>query len=213
MLDTTGKESQMQIVWRNRRDETGSCAECPGCDAPYPLGGVGDEDADVMLIAMEPAYNLDEMYVDIDMPWERAKERLLIERKASDNPLWQHMANVALAARCKPADLYFTNLAKCTTDDSSFDERYSHCETYLPGELAQVDPELILLHGGNVISRVFQLFGEPEPSSVGSVHGDVVETASTMLMPLYHWGYAYRQRSVDEYNELVHRRVDEVLHG
>lgn len=196
----------MEQVWLNRRDCTSHCSDCPGCDSPYPLGGIGDSDADIMLIGKEPAYNVDNDSVEIEMKWDAAKFMLTLNREKSRNPLWKHMENVAEVAECEPYDLYFTNVAKCN-NDSMFGERSSHCKDYLRDEILEVDPETILLHGSKVINVVYSFLGLPRPSAVGPVHGTVVDAGRYTLLPLYHWGFAYRQHSVEEYDQTVREAI------
>lgn len=199
----------MQGVWRNKREASHRCEGCPGCDSPYPLGGIGNPHARVMLIAQEPAYNVDEDKVDIDMSWHKAKSQLEEDRQESMNPLWRHMMNISLALECDPLDLYFTNLVKCAAGD--WDERADHCSPYIGGEFAQVDPDLIILHGGKVIEHMFESFDIDWSGAVGDVHGEVFESSSLKFLALYHWGYAYRQGNVSEYNSTVAKAVSEVL--
>lgn len=198
----------MHEVWTSHRDCSHLCEGCPGCESPYPLGGVGDSDADVMLVGVEPAYNLDEVTVSTETEWSRAKEQLLIERKASDNPLWRHMKNVALAAGCKPAELYFTNVAKCANGD--YKQRAAYCEGYLKQEIIAVDPQVLLLHGGKVIRKVGDILKIDFPSSVGDAHCQVYESRADVI-PLYHWGYAYRQGNISGYNSEVAEAVSKAL--
>lgn len=203
--------STIEEVWRNRQLEVDNCDSCPGCNAPYPLA-FGNTDADVMLVGMEPAYNLDERVANIEMDWEDVKDKLLVERKACENPLWQHMENVALAANTVPGNLYFTNVAKCGGTSDDFDERVNHCSGYLKQELITVDPQVLLLHGGNVLDVAADILGIEELSgSVGSVHGEWFQKYSMNILPLYHWGYAYRRGNVTEYNKLVAKRVSEIV--
>lgn len=199
----------MGTVWQFRQSESSHCEGCPGCDSPYPLGGIGDPDADVMLVGMEPAYNVDEVTVDMDDTWEQAKRKMELERESSNNPLWRHMENVALAIDVSPLDLYFTNVAKCGNGD--FEERVDHCENYLAAEITAVNPQVLLLHGGKCITVAGDILGLDFGRSVGAVHGELFEMRSFDVLPLYHWGYVYRQGNVTEYNSLVAKRVAEVL--
>lgn len=157
---------------------------------------------------MEPAYNVD-VTVTMQDEWDVAKRKLMLERELSDNPLWQHMKNVASAADQEPRDLYFTNVAKCNSD-SDFDDRAQHCMEYLPGEILEVDPKLILLHGGNVLNVTSDMFNISY-DSVGDVHGTLHSLNTFQVLPLYHWGYSYRQGNVEEYNTLVATAVSSVL--
>jgi uracil-DNA glycosylase family 4 len=195
----------MEEVWQNRQQEVGFCEGCPGCESPYPLGGVGNDDADIMLVGVEPAYNLDELYVDMDMSWQEAKPDILLERKASDNPLWRHMENVALAADCAPGELYFTNVAKCAA--GSYEERVENCIGYFKQEVITVDPDVILVYGGKAIDAVFDVMGLEQSGTVGNMHTQMFETSSYKVVPLYHWGYIYRRGSISEYNTEVAKVV------
>lgn len=201
----------METVWQNRRSQSGHCDGCPGCDAPYPLTGVGNRYATVMLVGQEPAYNVDDDRIDMDMSWYDAADQVIKDRKESMNPLWKHMMNVAVAADCAPEDLYFTNLAKCDDGDSDWHERFDHCHTYFAREIALVDPSVLLLYGTKVSQAVFEMFGLDLPDALGDAQGNVYETSSLNLVPLYHWGYAYRRGNVDEYNDTVREIVQEVL--
>lgn len=202
----------MRHVWQNRKDCSSRCESCPGCEAPYPLGGVGAPDeADIMLVGQEPAYNIDMDRVNMDMSWGEARRQFIEDRRESLNPLWKHMMNVAIAAECSPEELYFTNLAKCNDGDSPWSVRADHCQPYLAREVGLIDPDVLLLYGSKVIQRVFEMFGLNFSGSVGDVHTEVFETNTLKLIPLYHWGYPYRKGTVDEYNEAVREVVQEVL--
>lgn len=200
----------MESTWRNQREKDGPCTSCPGCLSSYPLA-FGDEDADIMLVGMEPAYNVDTDRGELQdlATYEEAMPILIHDRRESQNPLWRHMVNVALAAECQPEDLYFTNIAKCGSGD--FDSRVNHCLGYFRNELVTVRPKLILLHGGKVINKVYEMYDLPRPKSVGSVHGKHVEFVSATLLPLYHWGYAYRNNTVDEYDKTVANAVEALV--
>lgn len=205
------EDTPMQTVWENHRKRSSNCANCPGCDAPYPLGGLGDPDADIMVVAQEPAYNVDDdAFAEhgSDADWPAAKRAMEQRRRIDINPLYKHLVNIAVAAECEPYDLYFTNVAKCDDGNSTFVERASQCKSYLIDEIASVDPELILLHGGKVIRTVLPMFGFDEPASISTVHGSVFEARSVKLLTLYHWGYAYRTGDVTKYNDLVFKKVE-----
>lgn len=195
-------------AWQNQQYGIQQCESCPGGDAPYPLGGIGDEDADVMLVAMEPAYNIDSPLVDGDEDWDKARTLLMMERKRSSNPLWRHMECVADAAGCDPSELYFTNLAKCNTPDSSFEERFGHCDSYFPEEVADVDPKLIIGHGSKVCNVLDEWLQLDLPDHVP--HGEVFRSLSQTVLILYHWGYAHRNGTVDEYREVTATNVEEL---
>lgn len=197
----------MERVWDNQHSCSGPCEGCPGCDSPYPLG-FGSVKSKIMMIGMEPAYNIDEDHA-ADLRWTWARVQLMKDRMDSQNPLWKHMCVVAEAADTHPEFLYFTNLSKCSTGD--FDVRVDHCRPYLVDEIITVDPELLLLYGGKVISSVFEMFSLKQPNTIGAVQGDVFEKAGRKLMPLYHWGYAYRQGNVDEYDQIVAESVRKAL--
>lgn len=201
----------MRSTWKNFQNGESHCSGCPGQEAPYPLGGIGNEHADVMLVGQEPAYNVDDDTVDDEMRWFDAMDTMIENRRASMNPLWKHMMNISVAVGCSPTDLYFTNLAKCAVDDASFSDCLEHCRGYFPREVAHVDPQIILIHGSKVIRVVLDMFDIDWSGSVGDVHGDVFEIASLKLVTLYHWGYAYRQHTVDEYNQDVTDAVTEAL--
>lgn len=205
----------MRSVWQNFRNGDSHCSDCPGQEAPYPLGGIGDPRADIMLVGQEPAYNVDgDELADgapDDMDWQVAERFMIENRRDSMNPLYKHMMNVAVTARCAPTDLYFTNLAKCTVDDASYSDCLEHCRLYFPREVAHVDPTVLLLHGSKVITTVFDMFDIDWGGSVGDVHGEIFETGSLKLVSLYHWGYAYRQHNIDDYNDDVADAVTEAL--
>lgn len=198
-------------TWHNFQDGTSHCDECPGQEAPYPLSGIGDMHADVMLVGQEPAYNVDSDIVDTEMDWYNAMNTMIQNRRDSMNPLWKHMMNIALAVQCSPTELYFTNLAKCAVDSASYEDCLEHCRGYFPREIAQVDPRVLLLHGSKVINVVFEMFDIEWSGTVGDVHGETFETSSLTLLPLYHWEYAYRQGTVDEYNTETASAVKEAL--
>ncbi len=199
----------MRSIWQSFQAGESHCDGCPGQEASYPLMGLGSTNASVMLVGMEPAYNIDESSVDSDMNWWDARDAMTDDRRSSMNPLWKHMMNIGIAAQCSPTDLYFTNLSKCNVDD--FDGCFEHCRSYLPREIAVVEPQVLLLYGSKVINVVFDMFGIDWSGTVGDVHTEPHETGSLTLLPLYHWGYAYRQGDVETYNEEVKTAVSEVL--
>lgn len=201
----------MRSIWHSFKEGTSHCSGCPGQEAHYPLGGIGSTEANLMLVGQEPAYNLDTDTVDSDMSWSEAHERLIEDRRESMNPLWKHMMNIAVAAGCEPEQLYVTNLAKCATEDSSFEDCHEHCSPYFARELGVVDPKVLLLHGSKVISSVFKLFGIEWNGTVGDVHAEIFEHAELTIVPLYHWGYSYRRNTVSEYNQEVAETVQETL--
>lgn len=191
--------------WQNHKNCQSHCEGCPGCDAPYPLGGLGDPDADVMLVGMEPAYNVDDDFVSTDMHWDKANAMLFINRKQQANPLWQHLNNVASAIDVPPWELYFTNVAKCNVEDSEYEERKEHCLEYLKTEIDDVDPQVLIAHGGKVCSVMEDLLGV---DISGVPHGELFDTDFGQLLCLYHWGYAYRQGNVKEYDEFVRIKLE-----
>jgi uracil-DNA glycosylase len=201
----------MRSVWQNFQDGVSHCSECPGQEAPYPLGGIGNHGADVMLVGQEPAYNVDDDTVTTEMNWLDAVATMIQNRRDSMNPLWKHMMNVAVAAECSPTDLYFTNISKCSTDNTSFSDCLEHCRGYFPREVAQVDPDVMLLYGGKVISTVFDMFDIEWSGSVGDVHGEIHETSSLKLAAFYHWGYIYRQGDLTSYREEVTNVVQDTV--
>lgn len=164
-----------------------------------------------MLVGKEPAYNVGTDTVDTKMTWTEAKRTMTEDRRQDVNPLWKHMMNVGIAADTSPQQLYFTNLAKCNADGASFDDCVEHCRGYLPREIGEVDPKVLLLHGSKVINVVLDMFDISWSGSVGDVHGEIFETSSLQLVTLYHWGYAYRQGDIDQYNETVRNTVTEAL--
>ena len=190
----------METVWYNRRDCTSLCEECPGGNSPYPLGGLGDPDSDLMLVAQEPAYNVDHDTVELEMDWERAKRVLEENRRESMNPLWRQILLVAEAAGLEPTDLYFTNLAKCNDGESTWRARYEQCRGYFLRELEIVSPRAILLYGRDVIDAVFALYGLEVPSQIGEVHACPHDVPGRTVVPLYHWAYAMRSGQIESYN-------------
>ncbi len=117
----------MEAVWQNRCDCTSLCEGCPGCDAPYPLGGLGAPNSDPVLVAQEPAYKVERDTVDLEMKWDRARQVMEENRRESMNPLWRQILFVAEAASLGITDLYFTNLAKCNEGESTWRARYENC--------------------------------------------------------------------------------------
>jgi len=204
----------MRSTWQNFNDGASHCSECPGQDAPYPLGGIGNQHADIVLVGQAPAYNVDvDELLDgaaEELYWHEAEKQLIQDRRESMNPLWKHMMNVAVAAQCAPTDLYFTNIVKCNSD-ASYHDCLEHCRNYFPREIAEVDPEVLLLHGSKVTTTVLDMFEIDWSASIGDVHGEQHETSGLTLVTLYHWGYAYRQGNVDEYNDTVADAVEEVM--
>lgn len=193
----------METAWQNRRTCSSLCEECPGCDSPYPLGGLGDPDSDLMLLAQEPAYNVDEDTVELRMPWQEAKETMEENRRQSMNPLWRQMTVVSEAVGLRPTDLYFTNLAKCNDRKSSWQARFDQCRGYFLRELEIVSPEVILLYGRDVIDAVLDMWGLEPPDKISEVHAQRKEVPGRTLVPLYHWAYAARSGWINRYNQEV----------
>lgn len=193
----------METAWQNRRTCSSLCEGCPGCDSPYPLGGLGDPDSDLMLLAQEPAYNVDEDTVELPMPWQEAKETMEENRRQSMNPLWRQMTVVSGAVGLKPTDLYFTNLAKCNDRKSSWQARFDQCRGYFLRELEIVSPEVILLYGRDVIDAVLDMWGLEPPNKISEVHAQRKEVPGRTLVPLYHWAYAARSGWINRYNQEV----------
>lgn len=193
----------METAWQNRRTCSSLCEECPGCDSPYPLGGLGDPDSDLMLLAQEPAYNVDEDTVELRMPWQEAKETMEENRRQSMNPLWRQMTVVSEAVGLRPTDLYFTNLAKCNDRKSSWQARFDQCRGYFLRELEIVSPEVILLYGRDVIDAVLDMWGLEPPDKISEVHAQRKEVPGRTLIPLYHWAYAARSGWINRYNQEV----------
>lgn len=162
-----------------------------------------------MVVGEEPAYNVDNDSTSLDMDWFEAKRSLERDREASNNPLWKHLRNIAIAAGCSPEDLYFTNIVKCATGD--WDERAEHCVPYLAGEIASVEPNMMILHGGKVISEVFDMLDIDWSGSVTDVHGETFEFHNITILTFLHWGYAYRKNMVSEYNTAVARTISEAI--
>jgi len=200
----------METVWKNRRVYTSLCEGCPGCDSPYPLGGLGDLNSDLMLVAQDPAYNVGQDTAELKMDWGRAKQALEENCQEAMNPLWRQMLLVAEAAGVGTTDLYFTNLAKCNDGESKWQARFEQCRGYFLRELEIVSPEAILLYGRDVIDAVFGLYGLEVPSKIGEVHARARDVPGRTLVPLYHWAYAMRSGQIERYNEEVKEVVRSV---
>ncbi|MFB6248367.1 MAG: hypothetical protein ABEL97_07345 [Salinibacter sp.] len=198
----------MKTVWQNRKEGASFCEGCPGRDSPYPLGGLGDPNADLMLVAQQPNYNVGHDKARMGMSWEEAKQALQEDRRESMNPLWRQMTNVAHAAGLGgPMDLYFTNLAKCDDRESRWEGRYGHCQGYFLREMQEVSPGAVLLYGRKVIGAVFDLHDLDEPETVGDVHAKPQPAYGRILVPLYHWGHS--RFWTDSYQEEVAKAVRE----
>lgn len=213
-------EPPMEAVWQNWKTGSSCCEGCPGQEALYPLGGLGDPDSDLMLIGKEPAYNVNENTVRGDMSWPEAKQAMERDRRSHPNPLQRQMRTVADAAGLSgPADLYFTNSAKCNdgkcasrdSEGSSWEERYGHCQGYLLRELETVSPSVLLLYGRHAIDVAFEAHGLDSPSKVSDVHTQPRQTSGRTLVPLFHWAHPAREGWIDRYNQEVARLVRSLL--
>lgn len=205
--DSTEEPVPMESVWQNWKNGSSHCRGCPGQKALYPLGGLGDPNSDLMLVAKEPNYNVEENTVRRDMSWPEAKQAMEQDRRSPPNELWQQMRTVADAAGLNgPTDLYFTNPAKCNDKEdpgSPWEERYDHCRQYLSQELETVSPEVLLLYGRHAIDATFEEHGLDSPSRVRDVHARPRQAAGRTLVPLFHWAHAMREGRIDEYDQEV----------
>lgn len=189
-------------MWQNWQDGSSKCDGCPGQEAPYPLC-FGNRSSDIMMVGQEPAYNVDEDRVERDMPWMEAQEQMVIDRRESMNPLWRHMMRLGLELEMAPDDLYFTNIAKCNPGS------VEHCRGYIPRELANVNPRVLLLYGSNAIMSVFDMFDIEWSGSVTDVHLEPVDRSHLTIIPTLHWGYAMRNGTFDQYNTEVAQTVND----
>lgn len=174
----------MEAAWRNQRESTSLCQDCPGCCAPYPLGGLGTPRSEIMLVGKEPAYNLGVDRVDEeqeDLSWEEARDQLVEDRRREHNPLWRVLTTVADAAECNPTDLYFTNLAKCGGSDSTWVDRRDRCRGYLLREFERVSPAYLVLFGDRVINTVLPMHGLEKPRD-GVPHRNSCEALDRTIM-------------------------------
>lgn len=199
----------LQQIWSNRQDCAGPCERCPGCDAPYPFYGIGDEDADIMLVGIEPAYNIKEEHTGIGLSWDTAQTMMELDRKQSHNPLWRVMKRIGNAAGQSAEELYFTNVAKCGGSKDSRTERIEHCTDYLEQEIQQVDPDLILVFGSDATEEIKKLAGLGSTNAMKSEHGTLYKTEEADIIPFYHWGYAARNGDQKVWNLFVEKKVQD----
>ncbi len=213
--DSPGESAPMKSVWQNWKNGSSHCQGCPGQEALYPLGGLGDPGSDLMLVAKEPNYNVQENTVRRDMSWPEAKQAMEQDRRSPPNELWGQMRVVADAASLDdPTDLYFTNPAKCNDKEepgSPWEERYDHCRSYLVRELETVSPEVLLLYGRHAIDATFEAYGLDSPSKVSEVHARPRQASGRTLVPLFHWAHEMREGRIDEYNQEVAEVVRELF--
>jgi uracil-DNA glycosylase len=192
--DSPEESVPMESVWQNWKNGRSHCQGCPGRHARYPLGGLGDPDSDLMLVAKEPNYKVKENTVRKDMSWPEAKQAMVQDRRSAPNRLWRQMRTVADAAGLDdPTDLYFTNSAKCNykkDPESEWEDHYEHCRGYLSWELEIVSPKVLLLYGKRAIEAAYETYGLDPPTTVEEVHAQPRQVSGCTLVPLFHWAYA-----------------------
>lgn len=180
-------------VWNNQRNCKGQCAECPGTEAAYPIGGIGSLQSDIMVVANEPAPTEDDF-----SDWAKLHRKIKSEHAQEMSPLWKHLSNIGVAAGCKPEELYFTYLAKCNTD-STWESRYENCSGYFIQELYKVSPDLILAHGKQVVESLLSVFELEWSGDMVDVHGQVFEHEIADIGCLYD----YEDEDQDTVYEMV----------
>lgn len=204
----------------------------------YPVFGVGDEDAELMILADSPTYRVEEDeelryrgqvrgWRPASSAWESMDEyrewlRQLLELTNPDGA-WDVVEAVAEAVDADPEELYYTTLQKDGEFDESLDETedgedpaalneesFSKWKPYLEGEIDHVEPRLIIAFGEKTLQALGDLFDPHEDFKT-----DLVPFGEPYVMDKYpvlrfdYWSEIETPEDVDK-EELISDIVTEV---
>ena len=217
-------------LWKNNK---GYCEDCPfndKCNHYYPLYGLGKRDADVFVVADTPAYNIegiskrkakdncdkqDNSYKDFS---EFNTNELQKRLKSNKNVLVNVLKYLTYNTNYSVNDLYFTNIKKCgdyPVSSRDKDKGYKTCSKYIPYEIKDVNPKIIITVGANPFKYINKLFGLTEEKSILKNHLKTFRTKDYTILSLAHWGYFNRNNKMQVYlkdiNETFKRMTNETF--
>ncbi|MDP6792989.1 MAG: uracil-DNA glycosylase [Anaerolineales bacterium] len=142
--------------------------------------GVGSPDADIMLIGEGPGHHENEQ----GLPFVGAAGKLLDEL----------LAGIGLNRE----DVYITNVIKCRPPGNRDPqpEEIDACRAYLDGQIAFIDPRVIVTLGRFSMARWFP------GARISTIHGQPKRIGARMVVPMFHPAAALHQ---PKYRPLLHQ--------
>ena len=142
--------------------------------------GVGSPDADIMLIGEGPGHHENEQ----GLPFVGASGKLLDEL----------LAGIGLNRE----DVYITNVIKCRPPGNRDPqpEEIDVCRAYLDGQIALIDPRVIVTLGRFSMARWFP------GARISTIHGQPKRIGARMVVPMFHPAAALHQ---PKYRPLLHQ--------
>ena len=150
-------------------------AACQQCDLHYnrkfSVPGEGPADAQIMLIGEGPGF------------YENEQGRPFVG--AAGNFLDELLAKAGLTR----ADVFITNVVKCRPPGNRdpLPEELAACRDYLEGQIAAIDPQVIVTLGRFSMAMYLPL------ARIGAVHGQPSRVNGRLIVPMYHPAAALHQ--------------------
>lgn len=159
-----------QMVYERWKSGRSPCLDCPNHhlkNSCHPQFGVGNFDPDLMFVGNAPGADDQYRYgddtdrqidsekvaqaPDIDAPQEYSNIEYNLEHIQSGksaNTMQKHFFHDVNGIGGSFSDVYFTNIKKCSdVHGTNHEKARVQCQTYLPEEIALVDPKLIITWG------------------------------------------------------------------
>lgn len=158
-----------------------ACQLCALADTrKNAVPGVGSPDADIMLIGEGPGYHENEQ----GLPFVGAAGKLLDEL----------LAGIGLNRE----DVYITNVIKCRPPGNRDPqpEEIDACRAYVDGQIALIDPRVIVTLGRFSMARWFP------GARISAIHGQPKRIGARMVVPMFHPAAALHQ---PKYRPLLHQ--------
>ena len=181
----------------------------------HPIFGIGDGDADIMIIADAPTYSVcDEEVVHQrsrvrglrpdTTTWESVDQYREFQTKkiAETNPggTQDILEAVASAIEQDPDEIYYTTLQKDGTFDESLEETedgrdpvelneasITGWKPYLEGEIEHVDPDLIIVFGNRTVETLVDLLGRADESIEDVPYRETYVLDKYPILRFDHW--------------------------
>jgi len=214
--------NQIEKIWTNWQLNSEPCSECPDNDTKnywYPLFGLGNWNADTMVVCDTPAYNIENIeyrYTKnhltesmIIQDFKTFAEKLLQERLDSNtNILIKILKSIVLGTNLTVHDLYFTNIKKCgNISRVQNHEAYAMCFKNFLIELEVVKPKNIILVGGKAFNMLNNLFKFTDETSVMELFKipTIFNSHGYKILVVPHWGYYRRLGKIKEYAKKLNK--------
>jgi uracil-DNA glycosylase family 4 len=122
------QEKNNEVNWKDLESQVTACTACD-IARTKKLFGIGDSNADLMLITEAPKEN------------EEVQGKPFVDQIGT---LFDHML---YAIDLKRESIYITNVIKCSTDKNPTAKQLAACDNFLQQQIALIKPKLIVVTG------------------------------------------------------------------